>query len=101
MARRFPEPVLQEGEASSYLSGRGEDEARPCGWRRIAVAAELREWDDPEAQDWSRALGAAARAHADASLPFVASAHDEGSHWLGTFAVYLLTGRGLPPALAR
>ena len=32
-----------------------------------------------------------AREHLDASLPFVASEHYEGSHWLGSFAVYALT----------
>ncbi|MHB1045214.1 MAG: DUF2891 domain-containing protein [Thermoanaerobaculia bacterium] len=47
------------------------------------------------------ALRAAADAHAKASLPSVTSEHYEGSHWLGTFAVYLLTERGLPPALPR
>lgn len=45
-------------------------------------------------------LRAAAEAHAKASLPNVTSEHYEGSHWLGTFAVYLLTERGLPPAPA-
>lgn len=33
----------------------------------------------------------AAREHLAASLPYVASPHYEGSHWLGTFAVYALT----------
>ncbi len=47
------------------------------------------------------ALRAAAEAHAKASLPSVTSEHYEGSHWLGTFAVYLLTERGLPPVLPR
>lgn len=32
-----------------------------------------------------------AREHLDASLPYVASEHYEGSHWLGSFAVYALT----------
>ena len=32
-----------------------------------------------------------AKDHLDASLPYVASAHYEGSHWLGSFAVYALT----------
>lgn len=42
------------------------------------------------------ALGAAAHAHAAAALPFVTGEHYEGGHWLGTFAVYLTTGAGLP-----
>lgn len=37
------------------------------------------------------ALLAAARAHAAAALPAVTGEHYEGGHWLGTFAVYLLT----------
>ena len=42
------------------------------------------------------ALRDAARAHADAALPAVTGEHYEGGHWLGTFAVYLTTGAGLP-----
>ena len=40
-------------------------------------------------------LLAAARAHAQASLPAVSGEHYEGGHWLATFAVYLTTGAGL------
>jgi len=36
----------------------------------------------------------AAREHLRASLPHVASPYYEGSHWLGTFAVYALTSYG-------
>ena len=42
------------------------------------------------------ALLAAARTHAQAALPAVTGEHYEGGHWLGTFAVYLTTGAGLP-----
>jgi len=42
------------------------------------------------------ALRAAADAHRAASLPAVTGEHYEGGHWLGSFAVYLTTGRGLP-----
>jgi DUF2891 family protein len=42
------------------------------------------------------ALRAAAQAHRDAGLQHVTGEHYEGGHWLGTFAVYLVTGRGLP-----
>ena len=41
-------------------------------------------------------LGAAAAAHRAAGLRAVTGEHYEGGHWLGTFAVYLVTGRGLP-----
>jgi hypothetical protein len=43
-------------------------------------------------------LRAAASAHREAGLAGVTGEHYEGGHWLGTFAVYLLTGRGAPEA---
>ena len=42
------------------------------------------------------ALGAAARAHRERGLLAVTGEHYEGGHWLGSFATYLATGRGLP-----
>jgi hypothetical protein len=42
------------------------------------------------------ALRAAAAAHREAGLRAVTGEHYEGGHWLGTFAVYLVTGRGVP-----
>ena len=36
-----------------------------------------------------------ARAHRDAGLAAVTGEHYEGGHWLGSFAVYLVTKRGL------
>ncbi|HKP94074.1 MAG TPA: DUF2891 domain-containing protein [Chthoniobacterales bacterium] len=41
------------------------------------------------------ALTAAAEAHRRAGLAAVTGAHYEGGHWLGSFAVYLVTQRGL------
>jgi len=41
------------------------------------------------------ALVAAAGAHRRAGLASAASTHYMGTHWLGSFAIYLLTGRGL------
>ena len=43
----------------------------------------------------SRALRAAAAVHRERGLAAVTGEHYEGGHWLGTFAVYLVTGRGL------
>jgi hypothetical protein len=40
------------------------------------------------------ALEAAAKVHRDRGLKHVTGEHYEGGHWLGTFAVYLVTGRG-------
>jgi hypothetical protein len=41
-------------------------------------------------------LRATAAAHRDAGLRAVTGAHYEGGHWLGTFAVYLVTAEGAP-----
>jgi hypothetical protein len=47
-------------------------------------------------QDARRAaLLAAAARHADASLPAVTGQYYEGGHWLGTFAVYLISRAGI------
>lgn len=42
-------------------------------------------------------LLAARDSHAAAGLAAISAAHYAGAHWLGSFAVYLLTRRGLPP----
>jgi hypothetical protein len=41
------------------------------------------------------ALQSAASRHREAGLRAVTGEHYEGGHWLGSFAVYLVTGRGL------
>src|SRR6266571_4924402 len=48
--------------------------------------------DDPRRP----ALAAAADAHRRAGLAAVTGEHYEGGHWLGSFAVYLVTKRGIP-----
>ena len=40
-------------------------------------------------------LRAASQAHADAGLKSVTGEHYEGGHWLGSFATYLVTRRGI------
>jgi hypothetical protein len=50
------------------------------------------------------ALQATADAHREAGLAAVTGAHYEGGHWLGSFAVYLTTQRGIqkePTAVSR
>ncbi len=42
------------------------------------------------------AIRAAAEAHEHAGLAAVTGEHYEGGHWLGSFAVYLVTRRGIP-----
>jgi hypothetical protein len=44
------------------------------------------------------ALRAAADAHRESGLRSVTGEHYEGGHWLGSFATYLVTGRGMPRA---
>jgi hypothetical protein len=50
--------------------------------------------DDPRRP----ALAAAAEAHRRAGLAAVTGEHYEGGHWLGSFAVYLITRRGISEA---
>ena len=61
-------------------------------WMLEGMAAGL-----PAADARRPALGSAARAHADAGLAAVTGEHYEGGHWLGSFATYLVTRRGLAP----
>ncbi len=60
-------------------------------WMLQGLAAGLPA-DDPRVP----ALRAAAEAHADAGLAACNGEHYAGGHWLGTFAMYLVSGRGLP-----
>ena len=60
-------------------------------WMLEGIAASL-----PRADPRLRALRSAAAAHRESGLAAVTGAHYEGGHWLGTFAVYLVTGAGLP-----
>jgi DUF2891 family protein len=60
-------------------------------WMLEGIAASLPP-DDPRLP----ALRSAAAAHRASGLASVTGAHYEGGHWLGTFAVYLVTGAGLP-----
>jgi len=61
-------------------------------WMAEGIAARL-----PSRDARRPALVAAARRHREESLPRVTGEHYEGGHWLGSFATYLVTGRGLPP----
>lgn len=59
-------------------------------WTMQGVASVLKE-EDPR----KKVLLDAAAKHAKAGLELVASGHYEGEHWLGSFAVYLLSGTGI------
>ena len=47
----------------------------------------------PSGDSRSASIGITAEQHAQAGLAAVTGEHYQGAHWLGTFAVYLLTGR--------
>ena len=49
----------------------------------------------PAADPRRPSLRAAAEAHRRAGLAAVTGEHYEGGHWLGSFAVYLVTARGV------
>jgi len=60
-------------------------------WMLEGIAARLPKEDSRRAS-----LLAAAQRHRDEALPRVTGEHYEGGHWLGSFATYLVTERGLP-----
>jgi hypothetical protein len=59
-------------------------------WMLDGIAAGL-----PTADPRGAVLRDAAARHREAGLASVTGEHYEGGHWLGSFAVYLVTGRGL------
>ena len=59
-------------------------------WMLEGIAAPL-----PERDRRLAALRAAAAVHREKGTAAVTGEHYEGGHWLGTFAVYLVSGRGL------
>jgi len=62
-------------------------------WMLEGMAAGL-----PAADPRRPAIEAAALRHRQRGLAAVTGQHYEGGHWLGSFATYLATGRGLPRA---
>lgn len=59
-------------------------------WMLEGIAAGL-----PDGDARLGVIRAAAEAHREAGLRAVTGEHYEGGHWLGSFAVYLVTGRGI------
>ena len=91
-AARWLTPVVPGDRADgklAHLDGLNLSRA----WMLEGIAAAL-----PERGGRARALVEAARRHREAGLEAVPGEHDAGRHWLGSFAVYLLTGRGRPGA---
>ena len=60
-------------------------------WMLEGIARALSDGDPRGA-----ALQGAAAVHRQRGLEGVSAPNYEASHWLGTFAMYLVTGRGLP-----
>jgi hypothetical protein len=60
-------------------------------WMLEGIASGL-----PKSDPRVASLRKIAGAHRESGLASVTGAHYEGGHWLGSFAVYLTTGRGLP-----
>ena len=60
-------------------------------WMLEGIAASL-----PPGDPRGAALRNAAATHRESGLRSVTGEHYEGGHWLGSFATYLVTGRGLP-----
>lgn len=60
-------------------------------WMLEGIAAAL-----PPSDPRLPSLRAAAAVHRESGLRAVTGEHYEGGHWLGSFATYLVTGRGLP-----
>lgn len=59
-------------------------------WMLDGIASGL-----PENDARVKMLRASSKAHADAGLASVTGEHYEGGHWLGSFATYLVTRRGI------
>ncbi len=88
-ARRWLTPVTSPDPADGHLSHLdGLNLSR--AWMLEGIAAAL-----PANDRRVSLLRDAARRHAEAGLAAVTDEHYAGAHWLGTYAVYLLTGRGL------
>jgi Protein of unknown function (DUF2891) len=60
-------------------------------WMLEGIAASL-----PKNDKRLQSIMASAEAHRRAGLAAVTGEHYEGGHWLGSFAVYLVTKRGIP-----
>ncbi len=88
---RWLTPVVSPDPADgklSHLDGLNLSRA----WMLEGIAAAL-----PAAHPWRPPLAEAAARHAHAGLASVPARHYAGAHWLGSFAVYLLTRRGREP----
>ncbi len=89
VAARWLTPVASPDRADGKLAHLdGLDLSR--AWMLEGIVAAL-----PPAHRCAAPLREAARRHREQGLAGATGEHYEGGHWLGSFAVYLLTGRGL------
>jgi hypothetical protein len=88
-SRRWLKPVTSPDPADGHLAHLdGLNLSR--AWMLEGILSAL-----PSSDARVPVLKAAAREHGDAGLAAVTSDHYEGAHWLGSFAVYYLTRRGI------
>ncbi len=88
--RRWPKPEVVTDPSDpklAHLDGLNLSRA----WMLEGIASGL-----PKNDQRRGAILASAKAHRDAGVAAVTGEHYEGGHWLGSFAVYLTTKRGLP-----
>jgi len=99
--RGFMPQISTDGDASWFKPAVSPDPSDPKlahldglnlsrAWMLDGIASALPDGDDRRAS-----LTAVMAAHRSAGLAAVTGEHYEGGHWLGTFAVYLVTRRGL------
>ncbi len=87
-ARRWLTPVVSPDPSDGHLAHLdGLNLSR--AWMLEGVAAAL-----PDGDARVACLGEAAARHRDAGLAGVTGEHYAGAHWLGSYAIYLITGRG-------
>jgi hypothetical protein len=87
--RAWLEPVVSPDPSDpklAHLDGLNLSRA----WMLNGIASAL-----PKNDKRLAAISAAAEAHERAGLAAVTGEHYEGGHWLGSFAVYLVTQRGI------
>ena len=89
-ARKWLKPVTSPDPSDgqlAHLDGLNLSRA----WMLEGIASAL-----PASDPRRRVLESASKAHAEVGLAAVSGEHYAGAHWLGSYAVYYLTRRGIP-----
>ena len=105
LSRFLPELGQRDGTANSLLTPAVVSDASDGKLVHLAGLNFSRSWTQAGiAQSLSKndarrnVLVRSIAEHRNAGMQYVFSGHYEGEHWLATFAVYVLTGTGLPNA---